>query len=122
VTSSFIVFFGGLSEAGADTWCAELAGRGKKTRVRQHVYVLELPVVRASTGGVDETPRDTRNEELVGDLELDDRIEHLFPRGEHRVEFLCLRDRTRETVERKAVLPTRERKKKEKKLTNAFCE
>jgi len=83
------------------------------------VYVLEFPVVRASTGGVDEAPRDTRDEELVGDLELDDRIEHLFPRGEHRVEFLCLRDRTRETVERKAVLPhERERKKEKEKKVN----
>ena len=65
--------------------------------------VLELPVVGAPAGGVDETAGDARDEELVGDGELDDRVERLFARGEHRVEFFGLRDRAREAVEHKAV-------------------
>jgi hypothetical protein len=65
--------------------------------------VLELPVVGATAGGVDETAGDARDEELVGDGELDDRVERLFARSEHRVEFFGLRDRAREAVEHKAV-------------------
>jgi hypothetical protein len=46
----------------------------KKICARTHVYVPELSVVGASTGGVDKTPSDARNEELVGDLELGYRV------------------------------------------------
>lgn len=65
------------------------------------MYVPEFSVVCASTGGVDEAPGDARDEELVGDDELDDRVERLFARGEHRVEFLGLWDCAREAVEYK---------------------
>ena len=39
-------------------------------RVRTRVYAPELSVVGAAAGGVDETPGNARNEELVGDHEL----------------------------------------------------
>ena len=58
-------------------------------------------MVGAPAGGVDEAPGDARDEELVGDGELYDRVERLFPGSEHRVEFLRLRDRAREAVENK---------------------
>jgi hypothetical protein len=74
--------------------------------------VLELPVVSSSAGGVDETPGDTRDEELVGDGEFYDRVERLFPQREHRVEFLRLRYRARETVENKAIYSASRKKKK----------
>jgi len=40
-----------------------------------------------------------------------DRIEHLFPRGEHRVEFSRLRDRTRENRRAQSLSLTHERQK-----------
>ena len=52
---------------------------------------------------MDKTTGDARNEELVGDLELGYRVQRLFPRCEHLVEFLRLWDSTRETVEDKAI-------------------
>lgn len=65
--------------------------------------VPELSVVGAPAGGVDQATRDARNEELVRDLELGYRVQRLFPRSEHRVEFLGLWDRTWETVEYEAI-------------------
>jgi hypothetical protein len=66
-------------------------------------YVLEFPVVCASTGGVDEAPCDARDEELIRDDEFYDRVERLSARCEHRVELLGLWDCTRETVEYEAM-------------------
>jgi hypothetical protein len=59
-------FLGGLN--GADA--ARSVEEGKKKRVRTRVYALELSVVGAAAGGVDETPGNARNEEPVGDHEL----------------------------------------------------
>lgn len=42
----------------------------EKIHVRTRKYAPELSVVRAAAGGVDETPGNARNEELVGDHEL----------------------------------------------------
>lgn len=75
----------------------------RETRENVRVYVLELSVVSAPAGRVDETPGYARDEELVGDLELDDRVKHFFPGGKHRVEFLRLWHRTREAVKYKAM-------------------
>ena len=60
-------------------------------------------MIGAAAGGVDEASGDARDEELVGDFELYDRVERLFSRSEHRVEFLGLWDCTWETIEYKAV-------------------
>jgi hypothetical protein len=62
-------FLGGLN--GADA--AGVSGRREKKREKRvltRVYALELSVVGAAAGGVDETPGNARNEELVGDHEL----------------------------------------------------
>ena len=64
--------------------------------------VLEFLVISAPAGRVDQAAGDARDEQLVGDGKLNDRVERFFPRREHRVEFLCLRDRAGEPVEHKA--------------------
>ena len=63
---------------------------------------LEFAVVRAAARGVDEAAGDTRDEELVGDDELDDVVERLLALREHRVELLGLPDCAREAVEDEA--------------------
>lgn len=59
-------------------------------------------MVGTAAGRVNETAGDTRNEELVGDDEFDNRIELLFARFQHGVEFLSLRGRARKTVKYEA--------------------
>jgi len=51
---------------------------------------------------MDETAGNTGNEQLVGNDELDDGVEFLFPPFKHSVELLSLRDCSRETVEYEA--------------------
>jgi len=62
-------FLGGLNGVDA-AGVSKKKGRKKKDRVRKRVYALELSVVGAAAGGVNETPGDSGNEELVGDHEL----------------------------------------------------
>jgi hypothetical protein len=87
-------------------WGKALAGgRSGAIPTRRHVIVqnvLEFPVISPPAGGVDQPAGDARDEKLVGDGQLNDRVERFFPRGEHRVQFLCLRDRAREPIEHKA--------------------
>ena len=48
---------------------------------------------------MNEAAGNTRDEQLVGDHELDDRVELLLPRLKHGIKLLSLRDRPREPVE-----------------------
>ena len=59
-------------------------------------------VVRSTLG---ESPRvQAARRDVVGDLEQDHRVQRLPDLGEHGVERLCLRERSREPVEDEAVL------------------
>lgn len=51
---------------------------------------------------MDKTTGDARNEELVVNLELDDRVKLLFAGLKHAIKFLSLGNRPWETVEHKA--------------------
>lgn len=62
-------------------------------------------MVSSATGGMDQSAGDARNEELVCDLQLDDVIKLVLPLLEHRIQFLCLRDCPRETVQNEAATP-----------------
>src|SRR5882762_1636924 len=87
VTSSVIDFFGGLHS------------RDQTDLTRDSTCnLLELPVVRPATGGVDQAAGDTRYEELVGYLKLHDVIDLFLARLEHDVQFLRLGDRSRKTI------------------------
>lgn len=59
---------------------------------------LELLVVRPTAGGVNEAARNTRDEELVGNDELDDGVELLLAVSQHRIELLRLGNRPWEAV------------------------
>ena len=47
---------------------------------------------------MDQTPSDSRDEQLVGDRQLDDVVKLLLAGLEHGIEFLGLRNCARETV------------------------
>jgi hypothetical protein len=47
---------------------------------------------------MDESSSNTRDQELVWDLQLNDVVKLLLPFSEHCVELLSLRNRTRETI------------------------
>ena len=103
VTSSVIGFFGGLCGSGSGKRFRQQGVTGWGTRRTCDIgCVLEFLVISAPAGGVDQAAGDTRDEQLVGDGKLNDRVERFFPRREHRVEFLCLRDRAGEPVKHKA--------------------
>ena len=65
---------------------------------------VEELVVAAATGRVDEAARDAADQELVGDLQLDDVVKLLLALAEHLVELLGLRRRAREAIEDEALL------------------
>ena len=56
-------------------------------------------MVRATAGRVNEASGNTRDEELVVDEELDDRVELLLAFREHAIEFLGLWDCAGEAVQ-----------------------
>lgn len=60
-------------------------------------------MVCPAAGRVNETAGNTRDEQLVGNDEFDDRVELFFAGFEHGVKFLSLWDRARETVEYEAI-------------------
>lgn len=66
--------------------------------------VLELLVVCPARCGVDEATGDTGDEELVGNHELDGRVDLLLATLQHFVELLGLNDGTREAIEDKAMM------------------
>jgi hypothetical protein len=61
-------------------------------------------MVRTPTGRMDQAPSDSRDEKLVNDRQLDDAVQFLLAGSEHSIEFLRLRNGTRETVQHE---PTR---------------
>lgn len=65
---------------------------------------VELDVVAAARGGVDQTAGDARYEELVVNLELDGVLEGLVALAEHLVETLGLGDGAGETVKDEAAV------------------
>lgn len=52
---------------------------------------------------MDQAPGNSRDEELVNDGQLDDAVQFLLARLEHGIEFLGLRDGTRETIQDESV-------------------
>ena len=64
---------------------------------------LEFLVVCPAGAGVDETAGDTCDEQLVGNHELNGRVDLLLAAGKHLVELLSLDDGTRETVKNEAM-------------------
>ena len=59
-------------------------------------------MVGAPACRVNQTTSYSRDEQLVGDLELHDRVELLLAHEQHRIKLLGLRDCARETVQDKA--------------------
>lgn len=78
-----------------------------RTRSESSKNTLELLVVRSSGSGVDESTGDSRDEERVGDLELDGVVDLLLLGLEHRVELLGLGDRSGESVKDETECPKR---------------
>lgn len=66
-------------------------------------YIRKFAVVRPPTGGVNKTASDARYKQLIRNLELNNMVEVLLPRFEHRIEFLSLDGRPREAVEDEAI-------------------
>ena len=61
--------------------------------------LLKLLMIGPSTSRVNQAAGNTRNEQLVVYLELNDRVQILLLGFKHSVEFLGLRNRTREAIE-----------------------
>lgn len=59
-------------------------------------------MISSSAGRVDEAARDTGDEKLILDPELDNVVEFLLSVRKHRVELLSLGDGTREPVKDEA--------------------
>lgn len=78
-----------------------------RTRSESSKNTLELLVVRSSGSGVDESTGDSRDEERVGDLELDGVVDLLLLGLEHRVKLLGLGDRSGESVKDETERPKR---------------
>lgn len=84
--SSVISFFGGLT-GHVSLDAANARGR------------LALSVVTPSRGGVDESTGDSRDQEGIGDSELNSMVQWLVERAQHAVELGSLSDRSRETIQ-----------------------
>ena len=92
MTSSIPAFFGGLPSSHQRTRHNSKAER----------HLLELLVVGATAGGVDQATGNTRDQEAIIHNELDDRVKFLLPRLEHAIELLGLRDSAGEAIEDEA--------------------
>lgn len=71
----------------------------KKQPRKREGNQLEFSMVRASTGRMDQTPSNPRDEKMVNDRQLDDVVQFLLAILEHRIELLGLRNSAWKTVQ-----------------------